>query len=103
MAIWKLSPIDATDPRWGVSTHKGAAVIRAPDEQTARAVASTAFGLATFIAHGRATTIHPPWRYAGMVSAERVTGAPWPEEGEVEILDPAAANDEIKGVTWGDT
>lgn len=102
MPIWKLSPIDLADPSWEASTHKGVAVIRAPDEQTARVAASTAFSLATLVVHGRRTII-PPWRYAGLVSAERLTGAPWPEEGEIEVLDPANANDNIKGVNLGST
>jgi hypothetical protein len=102
MPIWKLSPIDLTDPSWEASDHTGAAVIRAPDEKTARAAASVAFAHATVVVPGRRTII-PPWKYAGLVSAERLTDTRWPEEGEIEILDPADANDDIKGVNWGDT
>ena len=102
MPIWKLSPIDLTDPSWEASTHKGAAIVRAPDEHTARAAASIAFALATLVVHGRRTII-PPWRYAGLVSAERVAGIRWPEEGKIEILDPPDANGDVKGVDWTKT
>jgi hypothetical protein len=29
-----------------------------------------------------------------------MTGGPWPEDGPIEILDPADANDELAGVDW---
>jgi hypothetical protein len=45
MTIWQLSPVDLSDPNWQASSHRGPAIVRAPDEKTARDVAQSAFGV----------------------------------------------------------
>ena len=36
MPLWKLQPLDLSDPNWEASSHRGVVVVRAPDEETAR-------------------------------------------------------------------
>lgn len=37
MALWKLQPLDLSDSNWEASSHRGVVIVRAPDEETARA------------------------------------------------------------------
>jgi hypothetical protein len=36
MPLWKLRPLDLSDPNWEASSHRGVVIVRAPDEETAR-------------------------------------------------------------------
>ena len=47
MPVWKLTPTDLSDPNWEASSHRGMAVVRAPDEAAARAAAAEAFDVPT--------------------------------------------------------
>ncbi len=47
MPVWKLTPTDLSDPNWEASSHRGLAVMRAPDEAGARAAAAEAFDVPT--------------------------------------------------------
>ena len=72
MAIWQLSPVDLDDPNWQASSHRGSAIVRAPDERTAREVARQAFGVATRLKHH--PRLVPPWTRDELVYACRNRG-----------------------------
>ncbi|SRR5260221_14755252 len=99
MALWKLTPIDVANRNWEASTIKAPAIIRAPTEEIARAAASAAFQIATFLEPGTEMR-HPPWKDPGLVNAETIEDARWPSTGDVAILDPPHFNKEIEGLRW---
>ena len=74
MPVWKLTPTDLSDPNWEASSHRGMAVVRAPDEAAARAAAAEAFDV--------------PTRSPTLVKVERIGDARYEAEGPTEILDP---------------
>jgi hypothetical protein len=87
MPVWKLTPIDLLDPNWEASSHRGAVVVRAPDEAAARTAAGRAFDVATrFPPRGGAK--FPPWHSPALVSAELIDDARYEATGPTEILDP---------------
>ena len=92
MPIWRLSPVDLTDPNWRASSHRAAALVRAADEEEARALAQETFGVKTGFAPGAGVTA-PPWLRAELVKAERVRDAPYASEGPPEVLEPSFAQD----------
>ncbi len=92
MPIWRLSPVDLTDPNWQASSHRAATLVRAVDEEEARALAQEAFGVKTRFAPG-VGVIAPPWLRAELVGVERVRDAPYDSEGPSEVLEPSFAQD----------
>ncbi len=87
MSVWKLMPIDLSDPNCEASSHRGVAVVRAPDEAVARAAAAEAFDVPTrFPPRGGAR--FPPWHSSTLVEAMRVDDPRYEAEGPTEILDP---------------
>ena len=80
MPLWKLQPLDLSDPNWEASSHRGVVVVRAPDEETARDEGERAFGLKTRLAPGAGIKA-APWKRALLVSAERVRDQRYEEEG----------------------
>jgi hypothetical protein len=87
MPVWKLTPTDLSDPNWEASSHRGMAVVRAPDEAAARAAATEAFDVPTrFPPTGGAK--FPPWHSPALVKAERIVDPRYAAEGPTEILDP---------------
>jgi len=88
MPVWRLTPIDLSDPNWDASSHSGMAVVRAADEAAARAAAAEAFDVPTrFPPTGGAK--FPPWHSPALVKAERIDNPRYEAEGPTEILDPA--------------
>jgi hypothetical protein len=87
MTIWRLIPIDPLDPNWEASTHRGPAVVRAPDEKAARDVAAHAFDAKTRFKPG-AGTLAPPWRRAQSVRAETIADSRYAIDGPTEVLEP---------------
>ena len=87
MPVWKLTPIDPSDPNWQASSHRGMAVVRAPDEATARAAAAEAFDVPTRFPP-TAGAKFPPWNSPALVKAERIDNPRYEAEGPTEILDP---------------
>jgi osmotically-inducible protein OsmY len=87
MPIWLLSPVDLSDPNWEASSHRGAAIVRAPDEKTAREVAQSAFGVTTRFKH------HPrliaPWTRAKLVHASHIEDQRFDPEGPSGVLVPS--------------
>jgi hypothetical protein len=88
MAIWKLTPIDLLDANWEASSHRGIAIVRAPDEAAARAAAAESFDVATRFLPGAGLRV-PPWSRATLVRAEEITDCRYDPHGPVQILDPA--------------
>ena len=87
MPVWRLTPIDLSDPNWEASSHRGMAVVRAADEAAARAAAAEAFDVPTrFPPTGGAK--FPPWHSPALVKAERIDNPRYEAEGPTEILDP---------------
>jgi hypothetical protein len=88
MAIWHLSPVNLDDPSWEASSHRGAAVIRAENENEAREIAQEAFGVKTGF-RPRRRIIAPPWKSTELVHAEHVSDPRFEEEGPAELLSPS--------------
>jgi len=88
MPLWKLQPLDRSDPNWEASSHRGLVIVRAPDEETARDEAQRAFGVKTRFSPGAGVKT-PPWQRASLVSAERVRDERYEEEGPTAVLEPA--------------
>jgi hypothetical protein len=87
MAIWMLTPVDLTDPNWEASSHRGPVVVRAPDEQKARAAAAEAFDVKTGFRPGQGMRF-PPWTRNGLVTAKRLHDERFEEKGPTAILQP---------------
>ncbi len=88
MPLYKLSPIDVTDPNWEASSHRAAAIVRARDETAARAIAAKAFDVPTGFRPGRGLRV-PPWKRRELVSLERIEDPRWEEDGVDEVLYPS--------------
>jgi hypothetical protein len=88
MTVWKLSPVDLTDKNWEASSHRGAVIVRAPDEEMAREAAEQAFGVKTRFKPG-AGVIARPWKRDSIVKAEQIKDPRFELEGATEVLDPS--------------
>ena len=93
MSIWRLEPIDTTDNNWRASAHVGPVLIRAADEQRARAIATGAFFVAAEHVAGLEVPVNP-WEYNVVVSCLPANETTFAEEGPDEILDPPGYDDE---------
>lgn len=87
MQIWKLTPLDLTDTNWEASSHRDVAIVRAHDEDGARAIAAKAFDVATRFPPGRGVRT-PPWKRASLVRAEQIVDARYDRHGPPELLEP---------------
>src|SRR4051794_33643210 len=107
MQLYKLTPIDLTDPGWRASRHKGEVIVRAASEAAARARVDRRFGTGI----GRedlSAAVRAPLRAGAVPKDERLAGAvksPWQnkllvrcepasdprfdQDGPELILDPA--------------
>jgi hypothetical protein len=88
MPIWKLIPLDLTDPDWEASSHRGLAIVRATDEEAARDAAQDAFGVKTGFKPGAGIKA-PPWKRANLVRAERTKDPRYDPAGPTEVLVPS--------------
>jgi len=88
MSLWKLIPIDLSDPNWDASSHRGPAIVCAPDETAARAAAAKAFDVATRFPPGMVVRA-PPWTRASLVKAEEIDDPRYDARGPTQVLDPA--------------
>jgi osmotically-inducible protein OsmY len=91
MPIWQLSPVDLSDPSWEASSHRGTAIVRAPDEKTAREVAQSAFGVATRFKHR--PRLIPPWTRAKLVHASHIEDQRFGPDGPSAVLVPSFETD----------
>lgn len=88
MRVWKLTPVDLSDPNWEASSHRGPAVVRAASEAAARAAAAASFDVPThFPPRGGAK--FPPWLSPSLVRAEEIEDPRYEAKGPTEVLDPA--------------
>jgi hypothetical protein len=92
MPLFKLSPVDLTDPNWEASSHRAAAIVRARDENAARGIAAEAFDVRTGFRPGHGLRV-PPWRRHELVHVEKIKDARWEVDGPDEVLYPSFGSD----------
>jgi len=92
MPLFRLSPVDLSDPNWEASSHRAAAIVRARDEDAARTIAAEAFDVKTGFPPGHGLVV-PPWRRPELVHVERIEDARWEVDGPHEILYPSFGSD----------
>ena len=92
MHIWRLKPVDLGDPSWQASSHRGIAIVRAPDEQSAREAAQQAFGVSTRFPPGAGVS-GPPWLRANLVEATIIKPERFDPNGPVGVLEPSFDTD----------
>lgn len=102
MTLFKFTPQHLSDHDWATSTYRGVAIIRAPDEGTARAQASVAFVSSAYRETG---TDQPtdPWQQPRLTPAEIIDGGPWPAEGPIDVLEPPRVSLEAAASSRGDS
>jgi len=87
VGIWKLTPIDLSDPNWQSSSHRGAVTVRATNERVARHTAARAFDVGSRFPP-RAGVHAPPWMRPALVRAERIESTLYASDGPPEVLEP---------------
>lgn len=87
MPIWKLEPVDLNSEHWATSTHRGAAIVRAANEQRARAVATSAFIIEAPVLASR-KTLYTPWAQPELVRCSCHEGSDFAESGPEAVLVP---------------
>jgi hypothetical protein len=92
MLIWKLTPVSTDDPMWQASSHRGPLIVRAPDEESARAVAQKRFGVPTRFAPGTGLGA-APWKRPHLVVTEIVEQSRHDRKGPLEVLEPSFETD----------
>jgi hypothetical protein len=90
MPVYRLVPLEPDDPEWRASAHRGAAVVRARDEDEARRLASRAFRRPVARQEGD-IVLGSLWRQPYAVRAETLEDGPYPAEGPAAVLEPKAA------------
>ncbi len=88
MPLWKLTPIEPSDPSWTISSHRGAVIARARDEADARAAAAKAFDTPIRFRAGKGLQF-PPWKRTALVKVERIEDSRYEAEGPTAILEPS--------------
>jgi hypothetical protein len=92
MLIWKLTPVSIGDPFWLASSHRAPAIVRAPDEESARAAAQEQFGVAARFPAGT-RIIGAPWKRPHLTRAEIVTRSRHAADGPLAVLEPSFETD----------
>jgi hypothetical protein len=87
MQIWKLTPLDLTDANWEASSHRDVSIVRAHDEESARAIAAKAFDVVTRFPPGRGVRT-PPWKRASLVRVEQIDDPRYDRHGPPSVLEP---------------
>jgi hypothetical protein len=90
--IWRLTPTAPDDPSWQASSHRGAVVVRAPDEERAREEAQKAFGVQTRFPPGTAFSL-APWTRSALVRAEILEQSRHDPDGPIAVLEPSFDTD----------
>lgn len=93
MFIWKLTPVATDDPNWLASSHRGLVLVRAPDEESARAAAQQQFGVAARFPAGAGSIVGAPWTRSNLAHAEIVEGSRHTTDGPVAVLEPSFETD----------
>jgi hypothetical protein len=92
MRIWRLTPLLTDDPMWLGSSHRAPVLVRAPDEDSARALAEKQFGVATRFPPGTSMSA-APWTRKDLVRAEIVEQTRHEADGPLELLEPSFETD----------
>lgn len=92
MPVWRLSPVDLSDPCWEASSHRGPAVVRAPGEDLARDTAEKAFAAKSRFVPGQGLRV-PPWKRPELVRCELIDHPFHAAEGPTEVLEPSFDQD----------
>jgi hypothetical protein len=92
MFIWKLTPVSTDDAMWHASSHRGPLIVRAPDEESARAAAQRRFGVATRFPPGTGVAA-APWKRPSLVVAEIVEHGHHDRNGPPGVLEPSFETD----------
>ncbi len=92
MLIWKLTPLSTDDPFWLGSSHRAVVVVRAPDEESARAQAQKRFGVAARFPAGT-RIVGAPWTRTNLVRAEVLDDSRYSTDGPPEVLEPSFTRD----------
>jgi hypothetical protein len=92
LRIWKLTPITTDDPLWRGSSHLGAVIVRARDEENARAQAQEQFGVSARFS-ARARIVGAPWKRPNLVRAQLLEHSPYSTDGSLGVLEPSFATD----------
>ncbi len=87
MGIWKLEPVNPDDDHWRASTYVGRLIVRAPDEDKARSLATAAFWGTAEKPPGEEMP-RPPWGHPSKVTCVRLEDSGFDEEGPDGILGP---------------
>jgi hypothetical protein len=82
-----VDPVVLASPGAAYPWHRGAAIVRAPDEKTARELAQSAFGMATRFRHH--PRLVPPWTRAKLVHASHIEDQRFDPEGPRGVLVPS--------------
>ncbi len=85
--IWKLVPVDPSQPHWETSMYRGVVVIRADSERQARDIAAMALEKTVAVVPGHGT-VYMPWRHADLVACHETKDLQYPLEGDDKILVP---------------
>lgn len=85
--IWHLAPVDLAHPDWEASTRLSPAIVRAPDERSARRIAASAFTIATPVRPG-CDVVTCPWQHPARVTIEEIEDPRFSASGVPAILDP---------------
>lgn len=88
MPIWRLTPLDLSDPSWEASSHRSLAIVRARDEADARATAAKAFDQKTRFQPGKGPRF-APWKRASLVRVECIDDPRYDADGPTVVLNPA--------------
>jgi hypothetical protein len=90
--IWKLTPVSTDDPMWQASSHRGPVIVRAPDEESARAAAQKRFGVPTRFPPGTGI-VGAPWKRPNLVITEIVEQSRHDRNGPLDVLEPSFETD----------
>ena len=90
MPIWRLEPINPGDHHWRASTYAGPLSVRAADEDEARALAASRFGIAAEKLPGGEVS-RPPWLYSWLATCKRMEASEFEEDGPDTVLGPEEA------------
>lgn len=88
MPIWRLTPIDLTEPHWEASVYRAPVTVRADSEERARQIADLALSIAVSVRPGEGPRFSP-WTHRFLVECRKVDDPAVVGEGPEAILDPA--------------
>ena len=90
MPVWRLEPINPDDHHWRARTYVGPLSVRAVDEDKARALAASQFGIAAEKLPGMEVP-RTPWLYSWLATCKRIAASEFEEDGPDTILGPEEA------------